>query len=107
MEKIKITGRKIKEVENKIREYLKIKELDRHYDYFRFINACTGEKIISTMDYQIIVNVQQGTNEGFYIFISTLNASYKLIDWFIFRFHYCNLDDVLKVQNELIKVLEL
>ncbi|MCB2289748.1 hypothetical protein LGK97_08215 [Clostridium sp. CS001] len=107
MEKIKVTGKKIKAVEIEIRDYLKVKELDKYYDCFRFIKACTGEEIIPDADYQIIINVQQGSNEGFYIFISTLNYSYKLSDWFMLRFNCFDIENVLKVQNELIKALEL
>lgn len=54
----------------------------------------------------VVVYVHSGSNEGYYICIATASRYGVMKEYFIFRFHI-DLDLVIEVQNQLLKILDI
>ena len=102
---IEVRGKKFGEVQKLIKAFLKENKLDDYISYFNKLMAYDSEDIIDEKAHHIITYIHPGSNEGFFIMIASMKVS-TVSELFMIRFTCANIDEVLKVQNALIKELE-
>ncbi|MCT4621878.1 MAG: hypothetical protein N4A62_21125 [Marinisporobacter sp.] len=103
--KIQVIGNSISNIEKEILNHLKNKGLSYKYDSFRRILGVYSDEVISEDEHNVLIHVHSGSNEGYYICVGTVKGD-KITNYFLFRFH-SDLEAVIQVQNELLKILEI
>ncbi len=102
MKKIQFIGSKIGDIKKQIQDHMKEKGLNNEYSSFRELMGLYDDDIVKEA-HSVVVYIHPGSNEGYFIEIGTLSA-WNFAGYFIMRLH-TSLDEAIKVQNELIKVL--
>ncbi|WP_425449487.1 hypothetical protein [Dethiothermospora halolimnae] len=103
--KIKVIGNSIGNIEKAIINHLKSKEMTNKYDTFRKLMGVYREDIVPEDEHNVVVHLHSGSSEGYYVCLGTLKNN-ELTNYFFIRFH-CELQEVIKFQNELLRILEI
>ncbi len=103
--KIKVIGNAIEKIEESIIKYMKNKGLDYKYNTFRRVMGVNPNDIVPEDEHHILVHTHSGSNEGYYIMIGTVKMT-TITNYLLLRFQK-SLEEVIQVQNELLKILQI